>query len=153
VLASAAVGVALGAAAMRHVPPADVTPAFTALDPAPRVWVILQPDDCDGRLEALTAIARATPPVAWGVAVPGGEAARLRVRARIAAMGWRIPVVAAGDDLPAAVRLLGYHHSPVLVVLDAARRVHFASRLPATRPELERWYTLLPLVLRPPESA
>ncbi len=129
---------------------ADLLPTDSAAGTTPyEAVVVLQAGDCDGRLDALSALRR---PIARRrvhviVAVVGDDAARDAVAQRFAEREFEVPVTVAGRDVPRAVRALGFRATPLLVVLDAERRVHWAAPLPATVEALGRWYAAIPAIV------
>jgi hypothetical protein len=149
---AAAVGAAGGVVAVRRtdVPPfADLLPSAAATNAPYAAWVVLQADDCDSRLDALRALRRPAlrHRVSLAIAVLGTEADRLVVAERVAERELGVPVVHAGRELPRAVRALGFRSTPVLVMLDAEHRVHWAAPLPVTLDALARWYAVLPTLV------
>jgi hypothetical protein len=143
-LAAATVGAALGAAAMRHVPPASLARALP-----PRAIVVAQPADCEARFTALAVVVRAAQQaqVPLEVLVPGNAQHRLAVTRALAGFGAAVRVQPASPNALRAVRALGYSTTPLLVVLDAQRRLRLAAPLPTTLEALRQWHTLVPAAL------
>lgn len=154
-VAALVVATGVGLAGARHVEApslgAELLAASTRVSPTRTAVLVLQPRDCESRLEALavlvTEAARAGARVV--VRVPGDAAAQHAVRARLLAMGW--PHLEVADVPRVGVRLfhsLGYAASPFVAVLDDAGRVAFLRPLPLNPEELVQWHQLVPLVLR-----
>jgi hypothetical protein len=140
--------------AAQHASPALHEDAVPAATPTPRAdafegWIVLQAQDCDGRLDALQALRRpmARRRLTVAVAVIGSPADRDAVASRLAEREFDVPVTSASADVPRAVRALGFRATPLFVVLDAERRVHWAVPLPSTLEALGRWYAAVPAIV------
>ncbi|MCU0624515.1 MAG: hypothetical protein MUF53_11755, partial [Gemmatimonadaceae bacterium] len=144
---AALVGLAVGCGAARHRAPETVDASLEALG-RPVVIAVLQPGDCDSRLEALAPVLRLADSVGVAVVVrvPGSPDATRRVRDALAANGWRLPVSAA-PRAARVLRALGFTETPLVAVLDARGRLAFAAPLPESPDALVRWHTLLPIVV------
>jgi hypothetical protein len=121
----------------------DAAPGAGAV---PHAVVVAQPADCASRFAALARVLHSARTVGADVTVlvPGPDAARLEVAQRLEAFGPRVRIHTATPAALRAVRTLGFRTTPVLVVLDAQRRVHVAALFPSTLETLRQWHTLVP---------
>lgn len=143
-----AVGLVVGAAAARHRAEPPLLPTLGAA-PGPVVVAVLQPGDCDGRLEALAPVVRAADRAGARVVVrvPGGAAAAQVVASRLRELGWQLAVSGASPAAVRGLRHLGHTGTPLLAIADARGRLVFAAPLPETPDALVRWHAMLPLLL------
>ncbi|MFN9455699.1 MAG: hypothetical protein ACK6CY_16730 [Gemmatimonadota bacterium] len=148
VLVGLVVGLVVGAAAARHRAAPPLLPTLGA-SPGPVVVAVLQPGDCDGRLEALAPVVRAADRAGARVVVrvPGGTTAAQVVASRLRDLGWQLPVSRASPAAVRALRHLGHVGTPLLAIADARGRLVFAAPLPETPDALVRWHAVLPLLL------
>lgn len=147
---AAILGLAVGLAAARHRLPPGPAAALGGVTGRVSVVAVLQPGDCDSRLDALAPVLRLADSSGLPVAirVPGRPADVARVTQALAAHGWPLVATPATPAAVRAVRALGFTETPLLAIIDAAGRVAFAAPLPETPNALVRWHAILPLVVR-----
>ena len=144
-------GAQLASAARTAVSPG--APTAAALAPL-RVYIVLQPGDCDGRLTVASAIS-AGPAVdlldVRGLVVDAGEGLD-SLRVRLAREGVALRLAAAPRRLAERLRAIGHATTPLLVVVDAEDRVTYAAPLPRDDADRARLAALLPLLGAAPRS-
>lgn len=139
----------LGAARHRDSPRLDAVLAAGSVGSGV-VVAVLQPRDCDSRLEALAPLVRAAESAGWPVIVrvPGSRDAAAEVRGLLADRGWPLDVAQASPPAVRALRRIGFTETPLVAVFDAAARLVVAAPIPASPEALVRWHALVPLVVR-----
>lgn len=117
--------------------------------------VFLQERDCTTNLALLQLLSR--PELSTGLSVVVYDVSEQwsagRVAARLSAMDLPFPVLPAPRGSISQLRRMGYHATPVLVLVDPDHRVRMAAAAPATLAEMQRLASALRVLTDPPAPA